>query len=628
MDRAPGIRPRTPGARWGSVPSAAFDTPDLDDKTLGPDGYHDEVPAEPAAWTYSDGPVPGVVIYGHGFGVRLRLKVAEEVATESIATLGWSPEGGSRWRRMAHGRQVLRGSAWLAHRAPGSRRKGGRRTTSPLTDLNRGRHLRLYSLGVDVRPEGTFLEVQGVRHGDVDRLLHEVLGLGRDNWVVEHYTTAERYIVLEPADALRLAEGLGLEPAQGRGAFSRKQFLVKEHEIEVPIRRRARTRATLNCYRITQGGTSLYRLEARLRGRRRDRQQFSQDDIQHLDKLLLDLVDNHGLSPVLKPALWEPRSRGSRVASAPHDELIRHLPLKARRGLAMDRREVRRLRSCHIPWSADAAGSPEETAADPSLGTTLRGPLSSPRTWTTSTPGTHPMEVTWYLPQGTKSEPPRTDPTPPTSPEEAFGRALSRSKGQLVEVILPYDQDPTPFIDEFIRHRAGRKVGVTVKGTETWGGIQRRLLRDHPLDETVNDMVIVVDVTAVALHRSAFKRALDMHQDVQRAEAQTIAANIWEPMRYLRSFVEGGDAVVLLVTVDLRPEAGKGPFRPSNNWTDARVRSLLGDAGRYWCHRRFLVEREMHETKYRLWWTTTKVVSLQDETEGVPGRLYRWRPAS
>lgn len=628
MDRAPGIPPRTPGARWGSVPATAFDTPDLDDLSLGPEQYDDEVPSDPAAWTYSDGPIPGVVIYGHGFGVRIQLKVDEQAAAQALAILGWSPEGDPRWRRMANGRQVLRGSAWLTHRAPGSRRKGRSRTTSPLTALNRGHHLRLYSVGVDARPEGTSLEIQGVRHRDVDRLLHQVLGLDHESWQVEHYTTAERYLVLEPADALRLAEALGLEPAQGRGAFTRKQFSVKDHEIEVPIRRRARTKAVLACYRVNHGGTCLYRLEARLRGRRRDRQQFSQDDIQHLDKLLLDVVDTHGLQPVLKPALWEPRSPGSRAESAAYDESIRYLPLKARRGLAMDRSEVRRLRSCHIPWSPGAAESTEETAATRSVGTTLRGPLASPRTWTPSTPGTHPMEVTLYLPEGTEPEPPKTDPTPPTSPEEAFGRALSQSKGQLVELVLPYDQDPTAFIEEFIRHRPGRKVGVTVKGTETWGGVQRRLLRDHPLDEEVNDIVMVVDVTAVAQHRMAFKRALEMHQDVQRAEAQTIAANIWEPMRYLRTFVESGDSVVLLVTVDLRPDAGKGPFRPSNNWTDARVRSLLGDAGRYWCHRRFLVEREMHETKHRLWWTTTKVVSLQDETEGIPGRLYRWRPAS
>lgn len=602
-------------------------TPD-DERYLGAEQDDGPVRHDPAAWTYSDGPVRGVVIYGHGYAVRVRLLGVVGELLERLGRLSWRREGHPQWRTMAGGRQVLRGSAWLTHRAPGSRRRGKARTKSPLVTLNEAYKMRLYSLGLDIRDEGVFIEVQGVRQDDTRRLLGEVLGLGTNEWTVEHFTTAERYIVLLPSDAVRLARALGYSSSQGKGAFARKSYAIKCHEIPVNVRRRTPSKAVLSCYRVTHGATSAFKLEVRLRGRRRDRRQFTGDDVRKLDDILLDLVREHGLVPVLKPARWEPRMFNTRVESAGFDETIRPLPQKSWRGKAMDARDIRRLRERHIPSPVGSVEDAGESASTPRSTPTLRSPLQAPGHWRPVTSSDNPMDVRWFLPADLESNGAQDELLPPTSPEEAVGRAVGAQKGAIIEVVLPEDRDPSPFIDQILRHRPGRKVGVIVVGTQSWGQVERRLLRDHWLDETAEDIIIIVDPTAMSFFTTSLASTVSEHADLAQAETTAMAANTWDLLKTLRTTVEQTEAIVTVLSVDHRPDSGKGKLRPSNFWTDARVRSFLGDAGRYWCHMRLRVEHEMHETRRRPSWTTTKVVALKDETEGIVGRLHPWRATS
>lgn len=603
-----------------------FNTPD-DECHLGADDDDGPVRQDPAAWTYSDGPVPGVVIYGHGYAVRVRLPGVVADLIEPLGRISWRREGHPHWRMMAGGRQVLRGSAWLTHRAPGSRRRGKAHPRSPLVALNEQHKMKLYSVGIDIREGAVFVEVQGVRQTDIRRLLGEVLGLANE-WAVEHYTTAERYVVLSPADAARLARALGYPSTEGKGAFARKNYTIKAHEIPVSVRRRTPSKALLSCYRITHGATSVFKLEVRLRGRRRDRRQFTGDDVRKLDDILLDLVQRYGLNPVLKPARWEPRMFNSRVESAGFDDSIKPLPQKAWRGRAMEAREVRRLRERHIPSPVGSVEDAGESASTPPSAPTLRSPLQAQGQWRPVTSSDNPMGVRWFLPGGLESDGPQEGLLPPASPEEALGRAVGGQKGVLIEVVLPEDRDPTAFIDQIIRHRPGRKVGVIVIGTQSWGQVELRLLRDHRLDENAEDIIIIVDTTAMSFFTTSLEATVNEHPDLGQAETTAMAANTWDLLKTLRTTVEQTDAIVTVFSVDHRPDSGKGKLRPSNFWTDARVRSFLGDAGRYWCHMRLRVEHEMHEARRRLSWTTTKVVALKDETEGIVGRLHPWRATS
>ena len=64
---------------------------------------------------------------------------------------------------------------------------------------------------------------------------------------------------------------------------------------------------------------------------------------------------------------------------------------------------------------------------------------------------------------------------------------------------------------------------------------------------------------------------------------------------------------VVLVTTDLRKPTAHGEMRKTHYYTDARVRSLLGDAARHSCHLRYRVE-------------PNAIVTLKDEAEGKTGR--------
>ncbi|MFI5299363.1 MAG: hypothetical protein ACHREM_14810, partial [Polyangiales bacterium] len=83
---------------------------------------------------------------------------------------------------------------------------------------------------------------------------------------------------------------------------------------------------------------------------------------------------------------------------------------------------------------------------------------------------------------------------------------------------------------------------------------------------------------------------------------------LWSLLQALRTVCEESGLNVVLITVDARRDVDSGLLRRSHYFTDARVRSFIGDAGRYWAHQRYIVE-------------DGRVVAIKDEHMGLPWRI-------
>jgi hypothetical protein len=244
-------------------------------------------------------------IYPHGFSVRVRITTLDEEVDRVLAVLNW-PDGRCWVQYSVPGgrhRYQRRGSVWLSGRAPRNKNLG-------LSKLNAAWGTRLYGLGLEIPDEDGALDIDivGVRQGDVRRLLEDVLSLPETDYRIDYYRQFEWFVVLSGPDAHALASAVGAQPKRGRGSISRKAFLIRDLPISVPIRRRCRSDARLSTYRITNGATALWKTEISLKGRRRDRSFFFEEDVHALREVLLELVRVHGIKPLPKPARWEPQS--------------------------------------------------------------------------------------------------------------------------------------------------------------------------------------------------------------------------------------------------------------------------------------------------------------------------------
>ena len=118
-----------------------------------------------------------VAIYPHGYALRVKLNMERQEALERLSELGWSPDRPSRrWiysTSKTRGRVwVMRGSVWLTERAPRNRRL-------PLKRFNDEHRTRFHNLAIVDRAEGLYLDLQGTRIGDVERLLEGCIEIGR-----------------------------------------------------------------------------------------------------------------------------------------------------------------------------------------------------------------------------------------------------------------------------------------------------------------------------------------------------------------------------------------------------------------------------------------------------------------
>jgi len=118
----------------------------------------------------------------------------------------------------------------------------------------------------------------------------------------------------------------------------------------------------------------------------------------------------------------------------------------------------------------------------------------------------------------------------------------------------------------------------------------------------------------------------------------------------LRQLGEQTGLKVIVVTCDGRPDHGRGSLLRTHFFKDGRVRSLVGDAGRYNSHIRYLVERvvvavgsskermenvqedgemitRIYEPRVEYEAMVGNVIVVKDEAEGQTGRLIYEAPA-
>jgi hypothetical protein len=72
---------------------------------------------------------------------------------------------------------------------------------------------------------------------------------------------------------------------------------------------------------------------------------------------------------------------------------------------------------------------------------------------------------------------------------------------------------------------------------------------------------------------------------------KVMGAWLFDTFKELRNLGERTGLRVVVVTCDDRPDHGRAPcLLKAHYFHDSRVRSFIGDAGRYYCHQRYLVE--------------------------------------
>jgi hypothetical protein len=585
-------------------------------------------------------------------------------------------------------RYILRGSTWLTGRLPKNPRL-------PFADLNKKWRTHLYSLSFEIKGHEVYVDLAGVRHDDIRQIMQVVLGLDRKDYEVMYYRTLERFMVLLPHQAHKLAVGLGAVPRNGAGRDAGKTYMVKDFEVPIPvvIRKRTKSTAHLVVYRVRKGATAAYKVEVRLRGKRRDREEFHEQDIEKLDKVLLDLVTEHGLATIPKPARWEPRTFTTSVERGPFDPYIRQLPEKAWRGPRVPERVKRTVLECHTPDTVrllvcgrdpgsfpPAARIRSAIPTPPCSSTSVNAPTGSAKTdWTCiEKRGT---EVARYVQQ--HQQQPEAPARPPArSPWNQLTDDIFRSKLPLHEVVLDPEQSPR----DLLRVLAGGvlgKIGVMAicavdQGghADTWESVKTAVKNYPAKDQGIDTLVVVIDASAV-LDVAA---AVVGNQEVTITEDGEIIGDldaIFEPgplmpaepppeftgpradalpslfratgawldniFRELRQLGEQTGVRIIAVTCDGRTDGGTGPMKRSHYFTDKRVRSSIGDAGRQHAHMRYLVERVVRTTWKKGHRETVEeadetigvediphveheyvvgnIIAVKDEAEGLPGRL-------
>lgn len=676
-------------------------------------GVNDSTPPNIIANYSATENIPGVLIYAHGWSVRVCLDVGQPDALAALARCGWSPNPPARvWRRSSPGpgitRYTLRGSVWLTGRIP-------KNTKLPFADLNKKWKTRLYSLSVEIRAHDVHVDLAGVRHDDIHKFMQDMLGLGKADYTVMYYRTLERFIVLTPAEAHKLAEGLGAVPKNGAGRDSGKRYLVKDFEIPVPvvIRKRKRVKAHLVVYRVRKGATAAYKVEVRLRGQRHDRGEFHESDIVKMDHVLLDLVDQYDLKTIPKPARWEPRTFVTAVERSTFDACVKAIPEKAWRGppvaaafkrtvmqyshadtvnfLASTREDGEGL-DCHtLEAPKPGVGAGEDGSFPPAA--RIRSAIPTPHCSSTAVHTTESgksmwtcieqrgMEVSRYVQDRDQKVTgqnfnqrdetnQKTVSQQKKNPYNLLVQDIFQSRLPLHEIILHPEQSPRDLLHALTVGVLGRiGVGAICAGHDTYQSVIEAS-RKYPYDaDDVETHVLYVDTSAVAAVASAvvgnqeptvtddgeiigdFDSIMEpgpLWPEAPWADALPSlfwATGAWldDLLRELRRIGEETGKRHVIITCDGRTDGGDGPMKKSHYYTDKRVRSTIGDAGRQHAHMRYLVERvrrtrwvpgykyEVHEgdetivhehvARVEHEHVVGNIVAIKDEAEGLPGRI-------
>jgi hypothetical protein len=628
--------------------------------------------------------ISGVLVYTHGCSVRVEINLEAANAIDALTRCGWNEVASpSIWKSSnpAPGttRFVMRGSKWLDERAPGNAKLA-------LVGRNREWKTRIYSLAVERKNDAFHVDLQVVRYADIRKFMEEVLGLAANDYEIAYFRTVERFIVLPPHEAFRLAEGLSATPSSGRGRLARKRYLAKDIEVPIIVRKRAKATANLVVYRIDRGATAAYKVEVRLRGQRRDRGQFHETDIEKLDGVLLDLVQRHDLHPIPKPARWEPRSFTTTLERGAFDPSMKRLPQRAWRGTQISRQLKQTVENCHTPslvrWVAcprDSDAFPPSTRIrsdiTPSVGSVdaVDAPDSTIKNVNTNFTNIwkcvagKSFEVTRYILENHGDA--DVHHAAARDPWKRIADDIAHSRLYLHEVLLDPEQSPGPLLHALVGGALG-KIGVAALcavdfsgDPDTWRSVCDATMT-HPFEEAdVDTFVIVIDPSAVddvasavigndtfqwgpLMPPASVATGMDPLQTLFKATGAWLAGLFQE----LRRHGEETGVRYVIVTCDARPAHGRGALQRSHFFRDPRVRSSIGDAGRHYAHMRYLVERVIKTTWKNGYHETIEdgdatilvehhprveqepivgnVVVIKDEAEGLTGRLVYEAPSA
>lgn len=569
---------------------------------LSPDAFRDDVSAEKAStWKGSPRDVSAEgTFHSHGYALRVHILGGDrEAALTALRRIEWDPDS-TDWlyaKLKYCKRWTVRGSTFITHRKPRNQRL-------PMAQFNTMWKTHLYSLVVEDDGRKVALTFHGVRRQDVETVLQDEMGLGGGDYHVEHYTALERYFVLAPHEALLLGAALGGVASNGSGRAARKQFLLRDLPVPLVIGARARRTARLTIYRLRGGATAQYKVELRLKGRSRDRTQFSEQDVQKLDAVLAQLINEHGLKPVAKPARWEPLS----PSPWRRDGRLAVIGQSAYRGKGVHADRVRTAEARHTPSLRFLTGIPD-------------GSLTSVRS--------DHIRKSDREEEGAGSHSCR-----PVGPQwRSLAHDISRYDGYLSEVMLDPHQDPAPFVDALIE-RDGQSVGVGVitycsgDDYDVWGSVARRAMtRPAMIDTKV--LVVVIDFSVVlAIEAAIYVPVGNSVTNVTHGPLyppywkeewgppweKGVAALMAPLFAELRAAAEITGIRVVTISTDLRPLHGRGELLRAHRYRDGRVRSHVGDAGRYAAHLRYIVDSDHKGTPMR-------ISMAKDEGEGLPGRM-------
>ena len=631
--------------------------------------------------------VDGVLIYTHACSMRVSFNIDTPAVLKVLARCGWSSDART-WKLSKPGggasRYVLRGSKWFDERPPNNRKL-------PFVRRNTEWKTRIYSLAIETKGDEVHVDLQVVRHGDVARFFETVLGLKSTDYEITYYRNIERYMVLPPHEAVKLAERLGVTPVNGRGRKARIRYLVKDFEVPITVRQRAKATAKLVVYRIDRGATAAYRVEARLRGQRHDRGEFYQADIAKLDAVLLDLVSKCDLKTIAKPVRWEPRTFTTALEGSAFDPSIKRLPQRAWRGSQIPKQIKRIVEMCHTPdlvkWVSSARN--DAVPASPRL---IRSNISTSSSSSSSSSRRRRgrksewkrvegegFEITQYILKESNHETqgsPTTSTTTPRGPWNRIVHDIHQSRLYLHEVILDSEQSPRELLEALTGGTLGR-VGVAAlcavdaSGTPDLYGSVREAMEDHPFDgDDLETLVLVIDASATLAVAGAVVGMVEPEvnnqgeivnldnifingplmpleglpgMDAFPAMFRAMGAWLDDLFAQLRQLGEQAGLRVIAVTVDARPDHGRGALLRTHYFRDGRVRSSIGDAGRRLTHQRYLVERvveststagytantqdegeattHVYEPRIEYEATVGNVIVIKDEAEGQTGRL-------
>ena len=198
-----------------------------------------------------------------------------------------------------------------------------------------------------------------------------------------------------------------------------------------------------------------------------------------------------------------------------------------------------------------------------------------------------------------------------------LAHAVSSLPGMFHEVVLDSGTDPGEVVRSLAAAFGDRMHLSVIRGrwdqgstpgnptTSGWASVWDEMVRlGNPADAEV--MVVVLDESVAAVSASVDGAPLGL--GLERMVRAT-GALLWSVYERLVRVVEEDGLTVLVVSVDMRSNSAQRPAR-EDLYTDRQMRSLSGDAGRYFAH-----------VRYRKWDNGDGWLVLKDYADGLPGMI-------